>query len=81
MENLMSALSIRKIVVQSEEIHREGDREIKWPTLKVVAAAVSDNPFAGSYVEDLEPLYDLGAEVSQVTVNYTHLTLPTSDLV
>ena len=62
----MSALSIRKIVVQSEEIHREGDREIKWPTLKVVAAAVIDNPFAGSYVEDLEPLYDLGAEVSQI---------------
>jgi hypothetical protein len=28
--------------------------------VKMTAAAVSINPFSGKYVEDLEPLYDLG---------------------
>ncbi len=60
----MTLLSIRKIVVQLEEIRREADREIDPPPLKAVAAAVIDNPFAGRFVEDLEPLYDLGAEIS-----------------
>jgi hypothetical protein len=66
MENLMAILSIRKIVVQLEEIHREGGREVTSPTLKVVAGSVIDNPFAGRYIEDLEPLYDLGAEISRI---------------
>lgn len=59
----MSA-EIRKVVIQVEETHREARRAVEPPTRKVVAAAVVTNPYAGRYVEDLEPLYDLGAEVS-----------------
>jgi len=55
---------IRKVVIQVEETHREAGRAVEPPTRKVVAAAVVTNPYAGRYVEDLEPLYDLGAEVS-----------------
>jgi hypothetical protein len=55
---------IRKVVIVVEETLREGGRAVDPPTRKVVAAAVLTNPYAGRYVEDLEPLYDLGGEVA-----------------
>lgn len=59
----MSLLNIRKIVVQVEETHTEHGRTVSPPSRKVTVAAVIKNPYAGKYVEDLEPLYDLGAEI------------------
>ena len=59
----MSLLDIRKIVVQLEEIQKEMNREVSPPSRKVTVAAVIKNPYAGQYVENLEPLYDLGAEI------------------
>jgi hypothetical protein len=58
----MSA-EIRKTAVLVEETRREMGREIDPPTRKAVAVAVIANPFAGSYVEDLEPLMEIGAEL------------------
>lgn len=58
----MSA-EIRKIAVWVEETHREIGREISPPTRKAVAVAVIANPFAGTYVDDLGPLMDIGAEL------------------
>jgi hypothetical protein len=60
----MSLLEVRKIVVQLEEQLREAGRQVEPPTRKVVAAAVIANPFAGRYVADLTPLYELGADVA-----------------
>jgi hypothetical protein len=57
-------LEIRKVVLQVEETLREAGRAVTPPTRKVVVAAVLTNPYAGRYVEDLEPLYALGAELS-----------------
>jgi hypothetical protein len=54
---------IRKIVVSVEEIHAEGGRAVAPPTRKAVAAAVIENPHAGTYVEDLGPLSEVGAEL------------------
>jgi len=54
---------IRKIVIQIDEIHQEMGKTIDPPTRKATAAAVIVNPYAGQYVEDLEPMYDLGAEI------------------
>lgn len=54
---------IRKIAVWVEETHREMGREISPPTRKAVAVAVIANPFAGTYVEDLTLLMDIGAEL------------------
>ena len=59
----MSLLDIRKIVVQLEEVHQESGKPINPVTRKVTVAAVIRNPFAGKYVEELEPLYDLGKEI------------------
>ena len=60
----MSLLDIRKIVVQIEEVHKEMEKSVSPPSRKVTAAAVIKNPYAGKFVDDLEPLYDLGAEIS-----------------
>lgn len=62
----MSLLDVRKVVVQLEETRREAGRQVEPPTRKVVAAAVVANPYAGRYVDDLAPLYELGAEVAEL---------------
>lgn len=62
----MSLLEIRKIVAQVEEVLTENGRAVEGPSRKVAVAGVIKNPYAGSYVEDLTPLYDLGGEVSAV---------------
>lgn len=59
----MSLLDVRKIVVQLEEVQKEMGRPVKPASRKVTVAAVIKNPYAGQYVEDLEPLYDLGKEI------------------
>ena len=58
----MSA-DIRKIAVIVEETWHEMGREVDPPTRKAVAVAVIANPFAGRYVEDLEPLMEIGEEL------------------
>lgn len=62
----MSLLDVRKVVVQLEETTREAGQKVEPPARKVVAAAVIANPFAGRYVDDLTPLYALGAEVAEL---------------
>ena len=54
---------IRRIVIQIEEIHNEIGKMIDPPARKATVAAIIKNPYAGKYVENLEPLYDLGAEI------------------
>ena len=54
---------IRKLHVLVEEAHTEMGQPIDPPQRKVVVAATLDNPFAGRFVEDLEPLVDLGREL------------------
>ena len=58
----MSA-QIRKTAIFIEETHREMGREISPATRKACAVAVIENPFAGSYTEDLSALMDIGAEL------------------
>lgn len=53
-------LKIRKIVTQMEEIYSEGFKSLDKPIKKCVVSAVIENPFAGSYKEDLTFLSDVG---------------------
>ena len=61
----MSA-KIRKIAVNVEETHREMGREIAPPTRKAVAVAVIENPFAGTYQDDLSELMEIGADLGKL---------------
>ena len=54
---------IRRIVIQIEEIHNEIGKMVDPPARKATVAAIIKNPYAGKYVENLEPLYDMGAEI------------------
>ena len=54
---------IRKTMVLVEDTHKEMGRAIDPPTRRAVAIAVIANPFAGEYVENLEPLMEIGAEL------------------
>jgi hypothetical protein len=58
----MSA-KIRKIVTIVEETLVEGNKPVSPPTRRAAALAVIENPFAGRYVEDLEPLITIGEEL------------------
>jgi len=59
----MSNLQIRRVIVQVDEIQVEMGKQIDPPARKAIAAAAIVNPYAGKYVDDLEPMYDLGAEI------------------
>ena len=59
----MSLADIRKVVFQIDETHKEMNKIIDNPPKKIVGAAVIKNKFANKYVENLEPLYDIGAEI------------------
>jgi hypothetical protein len=49
---------LRKVVTVVEDVHEEGGRAVDPPVRIAAAGAVIANPFAGRYVEDLEPLID-----------------------
>jgi len=61
----MSAV-IRKIVTVVEETLIEGGRDVSPPTRRAAAIAVIENPFAGQYVSDLEPLIAIGEELGEL---------------
>ncbi len=57
---------IRKIVTVVEETREEAGQAIDPPTRKAAALAVIENPCAGKYVEDLEPLMQIGEELGDL---------------
>ncbi len=57
---------IVKILTMVEETLLEMNKEVNPPTRKAAAVAVIENPFAGKYVEDLEPLMAIGTELGDL---------------
>jgi hypothetical protein len=57
---------LRKLIVSVEETRREMGKEITPPTRKAAAVAVIENPFAGKFADNLDPLIDIGEELGDV---------------
>jgi Amino acid synthesis len=57
---------LRKLVVAVEETHREMGKDVAPPTRKAAAIAVIENPFAGRFADNLDPLIDIGEELGDV---------------
>jgi hypothetical protein len=57
---------LRKVIVTVEETRREMGREVAPPTRKAAAIAVIENPFAGRFADNLDPLIDIGEELGDV---------------
>ncbi len=58
-------MDIRKTVIIKETIEADGVGEACDPRTRVVAVAVIQNPFAGRFVEDLSPLFDIGGQLGE----------------
>ena len=58
-------MDIRKTVIIKETIEADGVGEACDPITRVVAVAVVQNPFAGRFVEDLSPLFDIGGQLGE----------------
>ncbi|MGE4612353.1 MAG: amino acid synthesis family protein [Paracoccaceae bacterium] len=56
---------IRKTVFIKETIHTDGFGEPCDPVTRVGVAVVVRNPLAGSFVEDLSPLFDMGDQLGE----------------
>ncbi len=54
---------VRKFVIFVEETRREMGQDIDPPTRKAAALAVIENPCTGKFVQDLEPLMQIGEEL------------------
>ncbi len=65
----MPEVKIRKIVTSIEEIFHEGGPRANTPLMRGHVMAVIENPYAGSYVEDIQPFMEdlkpLGLEMAQ----------------
>jgi hypothetical protein len=58
-------MEIRKTVIVKETILADGFGEASAPITRVVAVAVVRNPFAGRFVVDLSPLFEIGGELGE----------------
>lgn len=65
----MPEVKVRKFLVSVEEIHHEGGPAASVPPRRGVVLAVIENPYAGSYVADIQPfmkdLEPLGLEMAR----------------
>ena len=59
----MELMRIRTIV---DTIYEEGFRQLPAPLYKVAVGAVIRNPYSRRYVEDLDELYETGAELGKL---------------
>lgn len=59
-------MELRRVRAIMDEIHAEGFRRLPKPLRKVAVGAVIQNPFAGRFVDDLSPLYEIGAELGKL---------------
>lgn len=55
-----SPASIRKLLVTVDQTERDNGQVIAPPTRRAVAIAVINNPFAGRFESNLQPLVDIG---------------------
>lgn len=58
-------MDIRKTLIVKEMTETDGVGKDCAPITRVVAMAVVRNPFAGRYVEDLSPLFDIGGALAE----------------
>jgi hypothetical protein len=61
------ASELRQVVLLDQEVRREGGRDLAAPTRRVAAAAVLENPLAGTgHTSDFEILVKLSVEIGEL---------------
>ena len=58
-------MQLRKTMLIKETISADGNWKACDEINRIVAIGVIQNPFAGNFVEDLSPLFDIGSELGE----------------
>jgi Amino acid synthesis len=69
-------MEIRRLLVTKDVVYSEAGKKATRPITRAIAMAVIQNPFAGRHVEDLSPLFDVGAQVAEVVMPQLVALLP-----
>jgi hypothetical protein len=69
-------MDIRKTLFIKEEVRSEAGRTCDPAVTRVAALAVLANPFAGRFVEDLSPLFDIGMKLAEALAPQAVALLP-----
>ena len=59
------SLNLRRLQIIKDVLFAEAGAPAPAPITRAVALAVIANPFAGKYVQDLAPLFDIGAQIGE----------------
>src|SRR5262252_9744352 len=58
-------MQIRRVLTFIDETAHEAGQKVEPPLRKVAVAAVIENPFAGRFERDLQPLTEASAEIGR----------------
>ena len=58
-------MNLRKVVIVKETIHADGGRPVTRAITRVAGIAVIANPNSGQHVEDLDTMFEIGAEIAE----------------
>lgn len=58
-------MTLRKTLLIKERVLAEGGGKALRPVVRAAAVAIIENPFAGRFVEDLSPLFDIGMALGE----------------
>ena len=61
-------LALRRLLVMKDVVYAEAGKNAPRPITRAIALGVIANPFAGRHVEDLSPMFDLGAEFAELVM-------------
>lgn len=59
-------MDIRKTVIVAEDIQAEGGERAGRPIRRAAGLAIVANPYAGRFVQDLSPLFDIGMDLGNL---------------
>ena len=59
------SLKLRRLQIIKDVLFAEAGAPAPTPITRAVALAVIANPFAGKYVQDLSPLFDIGLQIGE----------------
>jgi amino acid synthesis protein len=69
-------MELRRLLVTKDVVYSEAGKSAPRPVTRAIALAVIHNPFAGRHVEDLSPLFELGAQLAELVMPQLVALLP-----
>jgi hypothetical protein len=68
--------AVRRLLVTKDVVYAEAGKAASRPITRAIGMAVIANPFAGRHVEDLSPMFELGAQIAELLMPQLLALLP-----